>query len=67
MGLRRQSPDKPETAGLIGKDPHYPGPPFDLLIETFQHVSGLQVFVVRQRQLVEGEGYTAPFKAETSG
>ena len=46
MGLRRQSPDQPQAAGLIREDPHHPGSPFDLLVETLQHVGGLQMLVV---------------------
>jgi hypothetical protein len=33
MRLRRQSPDKSQTAGLIREDPYCSGSPFDLLMK----------------------------------
>ena len=34
MRLRRQSPDKPRAAGSIRENPHHPGSPLDLCMET---------------------------------
>ena len=35
-----------------GEDPHYMRPPFDLLVQSLQHVCGLQMLVMLQRQPV---------------
>jgi hypothetical protein len=56
VGFDRQRPDQPQTAFLVGKDPHHVGAPLDLLVEPLQHVGALHVLVMRERQAVIGQG-----------
>ena len=53
--LDRECPDQASTAFGVGEDADHVGAPLDLLVQAFQEIRRLQVFVMRPGQPVEGE------------
>ena len=56
MLLAGQSADEAEAALLVGEDANDVGAAFEFLVETFEHVGALDVFVMFARLAVEGPG-----------
>jgi hypothetical protein len=58
VGFNTQRPDKPLVGVGIEKNSHNSGPAFDLFIQEFQHISTLQMLMMRLRQAIETQRLT---------
>ena len=56
--LDAQGSNQPQAGGDVWKDAHDAGASLDLLIEPFEHVAALHVFVVRARHPIEVQRLT---------
>ena len=57
MDFGTQGANETKTALSIRKDPNHPGSPFDLLIQTLQHIRAFERAMMGSRELQKGEGF----------